>query len=513
MLWSLISNTSIICLGVILVFLFRFMLHFVKGRLALKHIPGPRTSSLLWGEEWVLYHSLPGSPYLRWHKQFGKVVRFPGAFGHQILSITDPRAISFIIGEGIYSFPKPYGVRAWFKATLGEGILWVEGKAAHEKQRRTLAPALSQQSVRNLTHIFYETSSKLASQWTKLLDNSHADEIEIEVTNWAGRFALDTIGRAAFSYDFDCLSGEPHALAETLDGLTNNENKLSSFYMRALFWIFPSILSIGKKGEMIRRTKQELGDIASKMWRDAKIAGDSEDRTLMALMLKADKASGQCMSEEEIVSQMRTTISAGYETVSALVAWILYELSQIPELQSALREETSTARDASFDELNNKYPLLDAVLKETLRLHPAILENHHEAADTIVIPLSEPLPGTTETHLVVPKGTTIAIPLNVIQTDPEVWGPDADEFRPQRWIERKEAGIWGGRELLAFSEGPRSCIGKAFALAEIKALTVTLLRQFAFSCPHEIEAFQSFVIRPRIKGQGPSSLPLLVRKL
>jgi hypothetical protein len=47
----------------------------------------------------------------------------------------------------------------------------------------------------------------------------------------------------------------------------------------------------------------------------------------------------------------------------------------------------------------------------------------------------------------------------------------------------------------------------------IKALMVTLIRQFSFSCSHEIEPFQSFVIRPRIKGQGPSSLPLLVRKV
>lgn len=97
-------------------------------------------------------------------------------------------------------------------------------------------------------------------------------------------YSLDTIGRAAFSYDFDCLSGKPHRLAETLDGLTNNENKLSSFYMRALFWIFPAILTIGKKGEMIRQTKRELGEIASKMWRDAKVAGDPEDKTLMAFM-------------------------------------------------------------------------------------------------------------------------------------------------------------------------------------------------------------------------------------
>jgi hypothetical protein len=99
--------------------------------------------------------------------------------------------------------------------------------------------------------------------------------------------SLDTVGRAAFSYDFNCLAGTPHSLAEALDGLTNNENKLSSFYMRALFWIFPSILSIGKKGQMIRDTKRELGEIASKMWKDAKIAGDAEGRNVMSVMCKS----------------------------------------------------------------------------------------------------------------------------------------------------------------------------------------------------------------------------------
>lgn len=95
---------------------------------------------------------------------------------------------------------------------------------------------------------------------------------------------LDTIGRAAFSYDFDCLSGNPHALAEALDGLTNSEHNLSSFYMRALFWIFPPILRIGKKGKMIKRTKRELGKIALKMWKDAKVVCSLEEKSLMASM-------------------------------------------------------------------------------------------------------------------------------------------------------------------------------------------------------------------------------------
>ena len=86
----------------------------------------------------------------------------------------------------------------------------------------------------------------------------------------------------------------------------------------------------------------------------------------------------------------------------------------------------------------------------------------------MTIPLSEPLPGTSEMCLVIPKGTTIAIPLNVIQTDPDIWGPDADKFQPMRWIKRKTAGTRGGPSNLFLFGRPRSCVGKAFAIAEIK---------------------------------------------
>ncbi|TFK76723.1 cytochrome P450 [Pluteus cervinus] len=506
-----LPNLALLSLGFFSMALLKFIGHLICVRIQLRHVPGPRISSLIWGEEWSLYHNMPGSLQADWHNRYGKLVRFSGAFGHQIISITDPRAISFILNEGIYSFPKPIGVRAWFKATLGEGILWVEGKDDHERQRRTLAPALSPQAVRNLTYIFHETSTKLASQWGKIIDESTEDSTEIEATHWAGRFALDTIGRAAFSYDFGCLEGGPHSLAETLDGLTNTENNLSSFYIRALFWVFPSILRIGVKGEMIKKTKLELGEVASKMWQGAKESGDAEERTMLAMI---NRDAPQRMDEEQVVSQMRTTISAGYETVTAVVSWLLYELACNPDIQEQLREETVTAINSTFDKLNSKYPLLDAVLNETLRLHPAILENHHEAGETINIPLSEPIPGTNDLHLIVPKGTLITIPVNVLQTDPSIWGPDAHLFRPERWIERKQEGLRPyGREIFAFSKGPRSCIGKAFAIAEIKVLTITILRHFSFTCPYKIEPFQSFVIRPRVKGQGPSSLPLIVRRI
>ncbi|KAF9454986.1 cytochrome P450 [Macrolepiota fuliginosa MF-IS2] len=484
---ALFYNVFLFSCGVALVLFVRFAYDLVSARLLLRHIPGPKPSSYIWGEEWNLYNSSPGQPYAMWHGRYGNVVKFRGAFGHQVVSLTDHTAISFILGENAYLFPKAKGVRAWFKAMLGEGILWVEGKEEHERQRKLLAPALSSQAVRNMAPILFETSAKLAAQWMKILDHQHVDSAEIEITDWAGRFALDTIGRAAFTYDFDFLSQEkihPDSLVAVLDSLTNTENKKSSFYMRALFWLFPSILNIGRKGEMIRRTKQELGSIGSRMWHDAKTVGDHQGRTMMAFMLKADAAAATDVSKGDVIAQMRTVISAGYETVSAVVAWMLYELAQHPQVQDEIREEVQRVRHDSID-----------------------------VSETISIPLEEPIPGTRETQIVIPKGTLLAIPLNVVHQDPEVWGPDAHIFRPERWLERKKSQLRHKHELLTFSEGPRACIGKAFAVAEIKVLMVTLLRQFSFSCEYEIEAFQSFVIRPRIKGQGTSSLPLLIRKL
>ncbi|KAF9269922.1 cytochrome P450 [Marasmius fiardii PR-910] len=485
----------------------RLLFHNFSVKRSLRVIPGPKSSSLLWGEERVLYHSEPGSQYTEWHREYGTV--------HQALSIIDPRAITYILGEGVYSFPKPDGVRAWFKATLGEGIIWTEGKELHERQRRLLAPALSRQSVRALTPLFYDTSSRLVASWCKLVENGQTDHAEIEVTSWAGRFALDTVIVATFSYNPGFLSGDHQSLLAALDGLTNNENKLSSFYMRALFWIFPSILSIGEKGEMIRKTKSELGEIASRMWRDAKVADDIDRRDLMSHMLRATSESGGTISEEEAVAQMRSIISAGYETVSALIAWVLYELAIHPDVQTRLRQDilTSGSSEMSMDDLNTKLPFLDAVIKETLRLHPPINENHHQAAVTVSVPLSSPLPGSSESQIVIPKGTIIAIPVNVIHTDPAVYGCDAHLFKPERWMERQKLGIRNEREIFAFSEGPRACIGRDFALTEIKVLVMTLLRQFSLSCERDIESFQSFVVRPRIKREGISSLPLVVRKL
>ncbi|KAF8477865.1 cytochrome P450 [Gautieria morchelliformis] len=488
----------------------------------LNHVPGPKPPSWLWGSEWHVHESVPGVPYIRWKQQYGDVVKYKGALGRNMLAISDYRAATYILGEHVFDFPKPQGAREWFRLLVGEGLLVVEGKEAHARQRRSFSPALHQQSIRPLLDTFYALASKMADTLSSRIDDAQGEAIEEDVQWWANRFSLDSIGLAGFSYDFKSISGSDSSLVAALESLTNASHNFSSFVMKALVFTFPSILKIpSEKGKYIRNTREELGKVATQMWNEAKAANADDGKTLMSLMMRADREAGtNGMSPDEIPAQLRTLVQAGYEPVGCTVAWILYELAAHPESQARVREEvTASAAEPSYDALLERVPYLDAVLKECLRLHPAIIELTHVSAKDHVVPLSKPLPGTMAREMVIPRGTVINIPVNILDTDPEVWGADAADFRPERWLEmeadKKEGHVARRKELFAFSFGPRKCPGRQFALIEMKALVAILLRQFNLSVVPDkpIEPFMSFVIRARVQGRTASELPLRISKI
>jgi len=121
----------------------------------------------------------------------------------------------------------------------------------------------------------------------------------------------------------------------------------------------------------------------------------------------------------------------------------------------------------------------------------------------------------------VKKGDVITIPIGPVNTLKSLWGPDAHEFRPERWENEVPGsassipGIYSN--LLTFLAGPRNCIGYRFALAEIKSFLFTLLRscQFDIDPSIEIEKKLNIVARPVVKSDpdGGNQMPLYIRPL
>ncbi|KAK0437709.1 cytochrome P450 [Desarmillaria tabescens] len=130
--------------------------------------------------------------------------------------------------------------------------------------------------------------------------------------------------------------------------------------------------------------------------------------------------------------------------------------------------------DPTWEQLNSSLPYLDAVVHETLQLHPPVSEAIRVAMEDDVLPLATPVvtkSGETVNSLFVAKGTVLTIPIQTLNISEVFWGTDAKQFRPERWLEDftlRAKEIQGHRHLLTFIDGPKTCLGKMFALTEFK---------------------------------------------
>jgi len=159
-----------------------------------------------------------------------------------------------------------------------------------------------------------------------------------------------------------------------------------------------------------------------------------------------------------------------------------------------------------------------------LRVHPAGIEIERVATKDDVLPLTKPIVGVSGKvykELPVPAGTLIRISMVGYNLNKDVWGSDAREFRPERWLETSKepethVGVYGN--LSTFGGGAKTCIGWRFAVVDMHTFLVTLIRQFAFSLPANgqvVRELRGEAIYPMIAGEehkGPQ-LPLKVTAL
>ncbi|KIK10588.1 hypothetical protein PISMIDRAFT_690940, partial [Pisolithus microcarpus 441] len=231
------------------------------------------------------------------------------------------------------------------------------------------------------------------------------------------------------------------------------------------------------------------------------------------------------LTHDEVLAQMKVLLAAAYETTSITITWALLELARNPDIQSKLRQELlAFSEEPTYDQQQHSLPYLDAVLHETLRVHPAVTDLTRVAVEDDIIPLSEPVvtqSGESVNSISVARGTLIGIPISCINRSTEIWGADAKVFRPERWLEeggipRKAQDIQAYRHLLTFVDGPRTCLGKGFAMAEFKAVMSVLVKNFVFEMrdgPNtRVEFGRGMLPRPRIVGEEGTDVPLRVRR-
>lgn len=177
----------------------------------------------------------------------------------------------------------------------------------------------------------------------------------------------------------------------------------------------------------------------------------------------------------KIRSELLNILLAGRDTVASLLSNIIWELPRHPLVLSKLRGEVKDSVDdaqPSYETLKDmKY--LRAIVNESQRLYPIVPMNTREAIVDTVLPRGG---GEDEASpVLVPKGSYVAWYMYSMQRRRDLFGEDADEFRPERWL---EPGFRPGWAYVPFSGGPRVCIGQNFALTETMYVVARLVQEF-----------------------------------
>ncbi|KAJ7763218.1 cytochrome P450 [Mycena maculata] len=416
-------------------------------------------------------------------------------------------------------------------------------------------PAFGTAQIRELTGGFLDKSVQLRDIWVEMIWG-HAEPQHINMLPWLSKMTLDVIGLLGFGSQFNTLNpkAEPNPIQKALEQLFRaSDAGLDSILQKAVLilpilgylviiqmnshnvsepYSLPSCCPAAKTRGGPRR---QLFAAGNKLLADSKgainAAGGpksvSGNRDLFSLLLRVnmslDVPDHHRMSEEEVIAQIPTFFIAGHATTSGAVTWALHALSLNLCAQSKLREELLTldTNSPTLEQLDT-LPYLESVIRETLRVYSPVAHITRLAAADDVVPLKTPCfdnKGKVYTSLPISKGQMVHIPISDVNTDPNLWGVDAAEFRPERWEQVPEAihsipGVWAN--LLTFLAGPYNCIGFRFSLAEQKALLFVLIRAFEFTeavprvdIGRSSSALQvPFVFSEMEKGR---QMPLLVR--
>jgi cytochrome P450 len=186
-------------------------------------------------------------------------------------------------------------------------------------------------------------------------------------------------------------------------------------------------------------------------------------RDMLSMLIAARDEAGGKLSEDELIGHAGVIFAAGHETSSNALSWTLLLLTQNPQLQRDLCDELSSELrgDAPTVDGLSRLPLLDHVVKESLRLFPPAPLNHRITARD-----------STLGNYRIPRGTEILSSIYHTQRLPEVY-PEPLRFQPERWRDFDP----GPYAYNPFSAGPRMCIGATFALFEIKVILALLLQR------------------------------------
>ncbi|KAG8169546.1 hypothetical protein KVR01_000291 [Diaporthe batatas] len=466
----------------------------------LRHVPGPKNNNLLFGQGLNLIRAeTPTTLYVEWMKEHpdAPFIRYLGFLNSEILVPNSLAAHKNVLYDNCYTFVKPQWFLRVVKEVAGHGVILMEG-AEHRAHRKMLTNSFSLKSIRKLEPVFKDKARDICQFFDQCISNNDGKTGTFDCIDTFMRAILDIMGTVVLGVDLNYVKpGTSNENGQALDtGRTTKPKRECTFHEAYDVFFAPGTMG---KILLFANGHIPLRWLPLKANREFLFAMEWLNDVLRTIIhtryreVTAAKAAGthEMSQSRDLVTfiflgHLLEIMAAGHDTSANMLSWSCYIMATRQDIQDRLRAELATVSpDASFAELD-KLPYLECFAKESMRVYSPSTTYHRAASEDVIVE-----------GVVIPKGTLLDLCPSVTLFNPQIWGEDVDEVDPTRW-ERLKGDQQNPYAFSPFSSGPRICIGRLFAMFEIKIILAEMVRGYRFLSidkPFKVEN-PGFTLRP-----------------
>ncbi|KAJ4892648.1 hypothetical protein Rs2_19442 [Raphanus sativus] len=432
---------------------------------------------------------------------------FKGPFlgGLDMLITVDPANIHHIMSSNFSNYPKGTEFKKLFDV-LGDGIFNVDSELWKDLRKSAQSMMMNPefQSFSIATSL-----SKLEKGLVPLLDHVAKEKLVVDLEDVFQRFTFDTTFVLATGYDPGCLSLEMPEI-EFARALDDAEEAIFYRHVKPeMVWKMQRLIGLGDELKLKRAhailDRACFKCISSKRDEISRGTNNISSKDLLTSYLNVDTTKYKLLNPNDDKFLRDTVLSfmlAGRDTTGSALTWFFWLLCKNEEAITKILQEinknisSGTKTDAAnskddYDSFNpqelKKLVYLHGAICEALRLYPPVPFQHKSPTKTDVLPSGHK----------VDAGSKILFCLYPLGRMKSVWGEDALEFKPERWITDNGTSVHEpSYKFLSFNAGPRTCLGKEVAMMQMKTVAVKIIQNYDIKVVegHKVEPAPSVIL-------------------
>ncbi|KAJ3410753.1 hypothetical protein HDV05_003292 [Chytridiales sp. JEL 0842] len=365
----------------------------------------------------------------------------------------------------------------------GRNVVSTEGKE-WRRHRKISAPSFSEKNMYLVHEETIKSMETMFKAWETEAGKNGVDldmngEFVVNVTRDMLHMALSVISAAAFGIRLEWESeNSSKKVAPQGHSMSFQDALVTVMYRLGPLLITPRFM-FKLPIKYLRDTYAAYEDLNKylKEFIANSTNSSSDSNTLLSLLVNAaNEEEGQSLTQEELIGNAFIFMVAGHETTAGVLNYTLGHLAINQDIQEKLYVEvvrvTGTKDLPSYQDYN-EFPYIHAIMHESLRLNGPV-------------PLVAKWTGDQERILgpfIIPPKTNVNISTNGLHYNPQVWGPDVNEYRPERFLSDPTSvskSNWNKNAFAPFSEGPRACLGKKFSQVEFCCALAMLSQRYTW---------------------------------